>query len=107
MHAISVSEVLLGKHLLAYADHGAEFYSGSGNDAGKSITIDSSSDLVIAGETTSSNLPLSSAFQGSIGSMGSKDAFVARFNALGAGSLTLYGSRAPLPLLVGASSGGS
>jgi tetratricopeptide (TPR) repeat protein len=26
-------EVLLGKHLLAYADHGAEFYSGSGNDA--------------------------------------------------------------------------
>jgi tetratricopeptide (TPR) repeat protein len=26
-------EVLLGKHLLAFADHGAEFYSGSGNDA--------------------------------------------------------------------------
>jgi tetratricopeptide (TPR) repeat protein len=25
-------EVLLGKHLLAFADHGAEFYSGGGND---------------------------------------------------------------------------
>ena len=28
-------EVLLREHLLAFADHGAEFYSGSGNDAAK------------------------------------------------------------------------
>lgn len=32
-------EVLLGKHLLAFADHGAEFYSGSGNDAGKALEL--------------------------------------------------------------------
>ena len=32
-------EVLLGKHLLAFADHGAEFYSGSGNDAGKAFEL--------------------------------------------------------------------
>jgi Tetratricopeptide repeat len=32
-------EVLLGKHLLAFADHGAEFYSGSGNDAGRAFEL--------------------------------------------------------------------
>jgi hypothetical protein len=32
-------EVLLGKHLLAFADHGAEFYSGSGNDARRALEL--------------------------------------------------------------------
>ena len=32
-------EALLGNHLLAFADHGAEFYSGSGNDAGKACEL--------------------------------------------------------------------
>lgn len=32
-------EVLLGKHLLAFADHGAEFYSGSGNNAMKAFEL--------------------------------------------------------------------
>jgi hypothetical protein len=32
-------EALLEKHLLAFADHGAEFYSGSGNDAGKALEL--------------------------------------------------------------------
>ncbi len=32
-------EALLGKHLLAFADHGAEFYSGSGNDAGRAFEL--------------------------------------------------------------------
>jgi tetratricopeptide (TPR) repeat protein len=32
-------EALLGKHLLAFADHGAEFYSGSGNDAARSFEL--------------------------------------------------------------------
>jgi tetratricopeptide (TPR) repeat protein len=32
-------EFLLGKHLLAFADHGAEFYSGSGNDAGRAFEL--------------------------------------------------------------------
>jgi len=32
-------EVLLGKHLLAFADHGAAFYSGSGNDAGRAFEL--------------------------------------------------------------------
>lgn len=32
-------ELLLGKHLLAFADHGAEFYSGSGNDPGRAFEL--------------------------------------------------------------------
>ena len=32
-------DVLLGKHLLAFADHGAEFYSGAGNDAAKALVL--------------------------------------------------------------------
>ena len=32
-------EVLLGKHLLAFADHGAEFYFGSGNNAVKAFEL--------------------------------------------------------------------
>ncbi len=32
-------EGLLGKHLLAFADHGAEFYSGSGNDAKRAFEL--------------------------------------------------------------------
>jgi tetratricopeptide (TPR) repeat protein len=32
-------EALLEKHLLAFADHGAEFYSGSGNDARKAFKL--------------------------------------------------------------------
>jgi len=37
--AESAFDVLLGKHLLAFADHGAEFYSGSGNDAGRAFEL--------------------------------------------------------------------
>jgi len=32
-------EVLLERHLLAFADHGAEFYSGSGNDPGRACRL--------------------------------------------------------------------
>ncbi len=32
-------EALLEKHLLAFADHGAEFYAGSGNDAGRAFEL--------------------------------------------------------------------
>ena len=32
-------ETLLEKHLLAFADHGAEFYSGSGNDASRALEL--------------------------------------------------------------------
>jgi tetratricopeptide (TPR) repeat protein len=32
-------EVLLGKHLLAFADHGAEFYAGSGNDPRRAFEL--------------------------------------------------------------------
>jgi tetratricopeptide (TPR) repeat protein len=32
-------EELLGKHLLAFADHGAEFYSGSGNDPRRALEL--------------------------------------------------------------------
>jgi tetratricopeptide (TPR) repeat protein len=37
--ARSSFEVLLGKYLLAFADHGAEFYSASGNDAGRAFEL--------------------------------------------------------------------
>jgi tetratricopeptide (TPR) repeat protein len=32
-------DILLRKHLLAFADHGAEFYSASGNDAGRAFEL--------------------------------------------------------------------
>ena len=32
-------EILLKKHLLAFADHGAEFYSSSGDDAGRAFEL--------------------------------------------------------------------
>jgi tetratricopeptide (TPR) repeat protein len=32
-------EALLKKHLLAFADHGAEFYAGSGDDAGRAFEL--------------------------------------------------------------------
>jgi hypothetical protein len=32
-------DYLLEKHPLAFADHGAEFYSGSGNDAGRAFEL--------------------------------------------------------------------
>jgi len=32
-------ETLLGRHLLAFADHGAEFYAGSGNDVHRALAL--------------------------------------------------------------------
>jgi tetratricopeptide (TPR) repeat protein len=32
-------DALLGKHLLAFADHAAEFYAGSGNDRGRALEL--------------------------------------------------------------------
>ena len=32
-------DFLLGKHLLAFADHGAEFYAGAGNDAARALEL--------------------------------------------------------------------
>ena len=37
--ARSSFEILLKKHLLAFADHGAEFYSSSGDDAGRAFEL--------------------------------------------------------------------
>ncbi len=37
--ARSEFEFLLEKHLLAFADHGAEFYSGSGDDSGRAFEL--------------------------------------------------------------------
>jgi tetratricopeptide (TPR) repeat protein len=37
--ARSAFDVLLEKHFLAFADHGAEFYSGSGNDAARALEL--------------------------------------------------------------------
>ena len=37
--ARSVFESLLERHLLAFADHGAEFYAGSGNDCRRALDL--------------------------------------------------------------------
>ena len=39
MQAADRIRALLEKHLLAFADHGAEFYSGSGNDPGRALEL--------------------------------------------------------------------
>jgi len=66
------------------------FYGGSGNDQANAVAVDSSGNIVIAGATTSTNLPLANAFQTtnrhSIGPGGS--GFVAKIGA--SGSALLY-----------------
>jgi hypothetical protein len=40
LHAAHIGfEQLLGRHLLAFADHGAEFYAGSGDDQGRALEL--------------------------------------------------------------------
>ena len=58
------------------------FLGGNGSDSGNAIAVDSSGDVYIAGDTTSTNFPVSvSAFQKTY--RGGQDAFVTKLNASG------------------------
>jgi hypothetical protein len=58
------------------------YLGGSGVDSGSAIALDSSNNAIVTGDTTSSDLPVSStAFQKQLA--GATDAFVARLNAAG------------------------
>jgi hypothetical protein len=58
------------------------YLGGSGVDSGNAVAVDAAGDVVISGDTSSSNLPLTAhAFQTALG--GGQDAFVAKLNPAG------------------------
>lgn len=60
------------------------YFGGSDSEISEGIAIDVDGDIVIAGQTTSKNLPLKNAYQTEIGSgTFPRDAFVAKFNKSG------------------------
>ncbi|HEY0003167.1 MAG TPA: SBBP repeat-containing protein [Pyrinomonadaceae bacterium] len=63
------------------------YLGGSGDDRCNKISVDSSGNAYVAGETTSSNFPTANAFQATFGG-GLSDAFVTKINA--AGSALVY-----------------
>ncbi|MDP9170156.1 MAG: SBBP repeat-containing protein [Acidobacteriota bacterium] len=71
------------------------YLGGSGVDSGNSIVLDSTGAVIIAGDTTSANLPVTAAaFQRRLG--GAQDAFVAKLTLAGTAVqyLTYYGGSA-------------
>ncbi len=54
------------------------YFGGDGNDVIRAMTLDAAGNLIVAGTTTSTNLPLAGATQTSIA--GATDTFVAKFN---------------------------
>jgi hypothetical protein len=59
----------------------ATYYGGSGNDGGLACTLDSSGNVYLAGETTSSNAISVGGHQNTFG--GNPDAFLVKFNSAG------------------------
>jgi autotransporter-associated beta strand protein len=59
------------------------YLGGNGGDVARGIAVDSAGNAYVAGSTSSTNFPLSNAFQGGYG--GNTDAFVARLNPTGTG----------------------
>jgi len=72
-----VTEVNAAGTVLVYAT----YLSGSNNDAGFGIAVDSSGDAYVTGYTTSPDFPIASAAQGTFA--GLQDAFVSKLNATG------------------------
>jgi len=59
----------------------ATYFGGSGTDIGYGIAVDSRNNVYVTGQTSSSNLPLKTAFDNSL--EGANDAFVMKLNAQG------------------------
>ncbi|HLJ51095.1 MAG TPA: SBBP repeat-containing protein [Bryobacteraceae bacterium] len=57
------------------------YFGGQGADRANGITVDSSGNVIVVGDTSSSDLPVSRAIQTTL--HGSQDAFVAKLNAAG------------------------
>jgi hypothetical protein len=74
-------EVFIGKLDAAHHLVFVTYLGGSGNDKPTGIAVDASGGAVIAGWTTSRDFPTVNALQSTL--RGSRDAFVARVNALG------------------------
>jgi hypothetical protein len=58
------------------------YLGGSGTDSGYDLTVDTSGNLYLIGQTNEADLPTSSPFQASNGG-GTSDAFITKFNATG------------------------
>jgi hypothetical protein len=58
---------------------GASYLGGAGNDAARDVAVNASGQIVVAGETNSSNFPTAGALQGALA--GGKDGFVAKLSA--------------------------
>lgn len=63
----------------------ASYLGGVADDVGRSLALDSSGNIHVAGETESRDFPLRGAFQAAIGATGSDDGFVAKIG-LGGGT---------------------
>ena len=75
----------------------SSFLGGSGTDMATGIALDTQGSAYVAGETTSTNFPLKSPFQGTFG--GVSDAFVSKLSP--ALALTMTATASPSPVGVG------
>ncbi len=67
------------------------YYGGSGDDyGGGDITVDSNGNVIVIGQTLSTNFPVKSAFQGS--NAGNWDNYVAKFNGNGGSNSLIWGT---------------
>jgi hypothetical protein len=56
------------------------YFGGSGDDSGQAIAVDPGGNVYVAGQTTSTNLPLANALDSTVGAA---DAFLAKFDPVG------------------------
>ncbi|HEX8456816.1 MAG TPA: SBBP repeat-containing protein, partial [Pyrinomonadaceae bacterium] len=61
------------------------YLGGGGSDVGRAVAVDTSSNILVAGDTNSSNFPVTNALQSASG--GGQDAFVTKYSASGASYL--------------------
>lgn len=66
------------------------YLGGSNSDTGYAVAVDASGNAYVTGTTTSTNFPTASAFQSTIGSTFTGDAFAAKFGTNGALAYSTY-----------------
>src|SRR5207302_8395521 len=66
----------------------AAYLGGSDDDRGYRLALDSSSNVYVVGQTTSSNFPMASPLQATMG--GGADAFITKFSATGSLAFSTY-----------------